>query len=433
MTILRIVAIVAIFAVACAGWMVLGTATSLRSESLSERLCGHVETLWGSQLVQQAPSFLASKSAGAKTAGDPAAGALGDDLPEAVLPASSVVRVQLTLDYRRKGLIWYPTYVCAFAGTYVVTNERSTPERVRMHVDFPSKGSTYDDFTFAIDDASPMVPIDTAAGIDADAELAPGQSRILKVGYRTRGIGQWRYQPGTHGGRVHNLDLVVTTDFKDVDYPDGALSPMASHASGSGQVLSWSTSDLITTQDIGVIIPEKLNPGPVAARITYFAPVCLLFFFVLVAAITVVKRIDIHPMHYLFVAAGFFAFHLLLAYLVDVVDIHIAFLIATVSTVSLVTCYLSAALGRRFPVDAAIGGQLFFLVLFSYSFFLKGTTGLTVAIGSVLTLAVLMALTAKLDWNEVFVIRKLAGGRGSGRASIRDAVAVPTDRLPDPA
>jgi hypothetical protein len=29
-------------------------------------------------------------------------------------------------------------------------------------------------------------------------------------------------------------------------------------------------------------------------------------------------------------------------------------------------------------------------------------TGLTVAIGSVLTLAVLMRITARVDWNEVF-------------------------------
>jgi hypothetical protein len=396
MTALRIVAIIAVFCVACAGWMALGTATSLRSDSSSERLGGHVEGLWGAPLVQQAPAF---------SLGDP-----DGDSGEPALPTSSIVRVGLTVDPRRKGLIWYPTYVCAFEGTYTVTNTGTLRQRAHVHVDFPSKGSTYEAFSFAIDGVSAIAPVDTAAGIGASADLAPGQSRTVVLGYRTRGIGQWRYQPGTHGGRVHNLDLKVTTDFSDVDYPDGALSPMTTSADAAGKTLSWTSSDLLTTQDIGVIIPQKLNPGPVAARITFFAPVCLLFFFVLVAAITVVKGIDIHPMHYLFVAAGFFAFHLLLAYLVDVVDIHIAFLIATITTITLVTTYLSAALGRRFPAHAAIVGQLFFLVLFSYSFFLKGTTGLTVAVGSVLTLAVLMALTAKLDWNDAFRSGRLPAG-----------------------
>ena len=77
-------------------------------------------------------------------------------------------------------------------------------------------------------------------------------------------------------------------------------------------------------------------------------------------------------------------------------------IMAALTSVVLVTSYLSAALGGKFPWKVAVGGQLFFLVLFSYSFFLKGTTGLTVAIGSVVTLAVLMRVTAKVDWDEVF-------------------------------
>jgi inner membrane protein involved in colicin E2 resistance len=117
--------------------------------------------------------------------------------------------------------------------------------------------------------------------------------------------------------------------------------------------------------------------------------------------------IEIHPMHYLFVAAGFFSFHLLLAYLVDHVGVHPSFLISGLISVFLVTSYLSAALGRRFPWRIAAAGQLFYLILFSYSFFLKGMTGLTVAIGSVVTLAVLMKVTAHLNWNEVFS-RRLA-------------------------
>ena len=53
-------------------------------------------------------------------------------------------------------------------------------------------------------------------------------------------------------------------------------------------------------------------------------------------------------------------------------------------------------------------GQLFFLVLFSYSFFIKGINGLTVAIGSVVTLAILMRVTATLDWNNRNQILQMA-------------------------
>ena len=41
-------------------------------------------------------------------------------------------------------------------------------------------------------------------------------------------------------------------------------------------------------------------------------------------------------------------------------------------------------------------------VLFSNAFFFEGYTGLTVTLGAVVTLFVLMQITAKVDWAEVF-------------------------------
>ena len=142
-----------------------------------------------------------------------------------------------------------------------------------------------------------------------------------------------------------------------------------------------------------------------AARMTFFAPVCLLFFFVLITAICVVYRIDIHPMHYLFVNAGFFAFHLLFAYTIDVINVHLAFFLSSLVSVLLVVSYLVKALGKTFPWRIAALGQLIYLVLFSYSFFIDGMTGLTVTIASIVTLAVLMRITAETNWSEVFVRR----------------------------
>ena len=216
------------------------------------------------------------------------------------------------------------------------------------------------------------------------------------------GLGHWYYQLAAWSGRVQGLDLTVTTNFEAIDFPEGSLSPMTIERRQHATTLRWTADDLITRQNVGVTMPEKINPGPVSARMSFFAPVCLLFFFVLITALSVLKRINIHPMHYLFVTAGFFAFHLLFAYLVDLINIHVAFIASSVTSVALVVLYLATALGRQFPWKIAAAGQLFYLVLFSYSFFLEGMTGLTVTIGSVLTLAVLMKLTARLDWNELF-------------------------------
>jgi hypothetical protein len=389
MSVKRIVAIAAIFLLATAGWFVLGAATAIRSDEFGSRLGEQVQDLWGAPLAQQAPSFVVEIP--------------GSERVRYVLPTKNDIRVDLNTDYRRKGLVWYPTYVCRFAGSYTISNEEEVAQKVRLHFDFPAKDGTYDEFAVSIDGKSLRSPVNTAEGINEMIEVAPGQDVAFQVGYVTRGIREWRYKVNPSVGRVRNLALIVHTDFNRVDYPDGCLSPMSSEAaSEGGAILTWQASDLITKEDVGVIIPEKLNPGPLTSRITFFAPVCLIFFFVLVATINIVGKVNIHPMHYLFVAAGFFAFHLLLAYMAGLINIHLAFAIAALVSVVLVTGYLSVALRHDFPWRTAAAGQVFFLVLFSYSFFLKGITGLTVAIGSVITLAALMKVTAHVDWDEVF-------------------------------
>jgi hypothetical protein len=68
----------------------------------------------------------------------------------------------------------------------------------------------------------------------------------------------------------------------------------------------------------------------------------------------------------------------------------------------LVASYLRLVVGMRFALVRAGLAQLLFLVLFSYAFFFAGYTGLTVTIGAVVTLFVLMQLTARVDWSEVF-------------------------------
>jgi inner membrane protein involved in colicin E2 resistance len=149
-------------------------------------------------------------------------------------------------------------------------------------------------------------------------------------------------------------------------------------------------------------MPEKLQPGPLAGKISFFAPVSLFFFFFLIFIITTLRGIDLHPMNYFFLAAAFFAFHLLLAYLADHVSIHTAFVICSLVSVFLVVSYLRLVVGLRFAAVEAGLAQLIYLILFSYAFFFQGFTGLAVTIGSILTLFVVMQMTGRIDWRQKF-------------------------------
>ena len=387
MTAGRITVIVLIFLLGAVGWLVLGSASWSRSHDRTSALNHAVRALWGSAIVQQAPAINLRVPGSRRTV--------------ALVPVANRIQVELALEHRRKGLIWYPTYVVAFKGRYAISNDTGIRQSARLRFPFPAAEATYEALVFLLDDRAVDVDVNTREGIRYIIPLAPGETRTFEIRYRTRGLSSWRYRLAG-GGRTKGLRLTVNTNCNEVDFPEESLSPMEVEQLDGGQRLLWESADLVTHQDIGITMPERINPGPLAARMSFFAPVCLLFFFVLISTICILRGIDIHPMHYLFVNAGFFAFHLVFAYLVDLIDVHLAFGAAAVTSVTLVVSYLAAALGRRFPWRAAALGQIFYLVVFYYSFFLQGMTGITVTIASVITLAVLMRMTVYLNWDRVF-------------------------------
>jgi inner membrane protein involved in colicin E2 resistance len=191
------------------------------------------------------------------------------------------------------------------------------------------------------------------------------------------------------------------TNFNDIDIPAGSESPTSRDSiKGGGWNLQWDYQDLIGANSVSMDMPAATNPGPVATRITFFAPVSLVFFFAIILIVGSIQGVNLHPVNYFLLAAGCFAFQLLFVYLVDLISVHLAFAISAAVSLLLVTGYLTGVAGFRFARISAIA-QFAFMVLFSYSFFFEGLTGITITVGAIITLALLMGFTAKTDWSEV--------------------------------
>src|SRR5260370_11611406 len=221
--------------------------------------------------------------------------------------------------------------------------------------------------------------------------MEAGAKSVLHAAYRSQGLDSWRYtfaRASADGGakeisQAHDFHLLVKTDFSGFDFPDNSLSPTEKRQTGKGWDLRWDYQNLVSGYDIALTMPEKLQPGPLAGEISYFAPVSLLFFFFIVFILSEMRGIELHPMNYFFLASAFFAFHLLLAYLVDHISIHLAFAISSVVSILLVVSYLRLVVNLRFAlVDAGLA-QLIYLVLFSYAFFFAGFTALAVTVGAI--------------------------------------------------
>ncbi len=303
-------------------------------------------------------------------------------------------------------MLWYATYGVTFAATYEFANLENVPRDIKVALPFPAERAVFDDLRFELVGAQWLSPPAPGEGkITGWTRLAPGERVTLRVGYRSQGLDRWAYKFGSGVAEVKNFKLAMRTDFNAIDFPDEAISPTAKQRIENGWALTWEYRRLVSGVNIAMAMPEKLQPGPLASQISLFAPVSLFFFIVVLLTIGVVRNVDIHPMHFFFVAAAFFAFHLLFAYLADQVSIHVAFGIAAAVSMLLTISYLRIVFGAAFAFLAAGTAQLVYLVLFSYAFFFKGLTGLAITIGAIATLFVLMQVTARVNWNAVFAGR----------------------------
>lgn len=409
----RLIAIGFIFVCTSIAWAILAGVTAGRTHVADSGLRSQVQHLWGMPQVQQPPTataFLRSKRKVERLEdGKKIVEMVEDVTKQRIGMESSNIRAALALKHRQKGLLWYSTYAVDFDATYAIVNDSPAKREFEIALPFPAKRAVFDDLRFELE-GKPWVaaPAPGDDRIMGRVDLEPGERVVLRAGYRSQGLDRWSYSFGDGITEVRNFRLALGTNFVDIDFPEDSISPAQKERSGQGWQLVWEFRRLVSGITIGIVMPEKLQPGPLASQIAAFAPVSLFFFIVVLLTIGVVRGVELHPMHFFFLSAAFFAFHLLFAYLADQVSIHAAFVVAALVSLALVTSYLRLVVGSRFAFLAVGTAQLVYLVLFSYAFFFKGLTGLAVTVGATVTLFVLMQVTARINWNEIFAPRKEA-------------------------
>lgn len=405
----RIIAIGFIYLSISVAWLILGQTIHLRTQEQDGKLKDAVGQLWGTAQTQQTPQVYRLERV---TRVEP--GANGQTVTRTVDEKhfhslkSSRIEVDLSLEHRRKGLLWYSTYQVEFASTYTLANPMDRSLTLYFDLELPAHRAVYDDFTLTVD-GQRVADVPVRAGhLVQPVDLAPDQAVPVHLSYRSRGLDQWRYSFGEDVNQVTDFELMMRTDFDAIDFPAESVSPTSKTRTGDAWTLKWRYDHLLTGVDLGMIMPARLNPGPWVRQVVLAAPISLFLFFFLLFVFTTVRRIDLHPMHFFFIGAAFFSFHLLLAYLVDHMLIHYAFVLASAVSIFLVISYMRLVLGARLAFVEIGAGQFIYLVLFSYTFFFSGYTGLAITLLCIATLFAAMQYTGRTNWNTVFE-RKTAG------------------------
>ena len=215
----RIAPIVLIYLCAAAIWISLGTNVERRTEEYDRKLRGAVGELWGTTQRQEAPTISCKDAT-----------KWGDS---STLQATTLA-VDLNLEHRQKGLLWYSTYRVKFEGQYQIANTTNSRQKVNIEFKFPSMKAIYDDVKLLV--AGKEVPdLPLRKGIlTRELSLAPGQIEHVEVRYATNGMDEWWYDFGSNVRQVKNFSLTMNTDFDQIDFPENSVSPTTKEKTAKG-------------------------------------------------------------------------------------------------------------------------------------------------------------------------------------------------------
>ncbi|MGB5153391.1 MAG: inner membrane CreD family protein, partial [Candidatus Sulfotelmatobacter sp.] len=295
----QILALAFIFVCTSIAWVILGATIFSRTYGSNEQLQGRVASTWGTSQQQSPPTatYTTTDAVNSTTVenGKVIIHSKTEHWQVPMPVQASRIHVNLRLIPRQKGLLWYSTYAVEFAGDYAFRNNTAEAQTVDFRLKFPAQKAIYDGLQMKVNQQAVALAAD-AQGTVGQATVGPGETASLHVAYRSQGLDSWCYQLGDGIAQARDFVLTMQTNFRDIDFADDTLSPTSKELVSGGWQLTWQYSNLVSGFQIGMTMPQKLQPGPLAGEISYAAPVSLFFFFFLMFIITTLRNIDLHPM-----------------------------------------------------------------------------------------------------------------------------------------
>ena len=234
----RIAAITFIFLCTTVAWAILGATIFQRTYDSGSFSDTRVESTWGAPQSQSPPQASFDQQVPkkqTKTENGKTTETVTQETETTQLPLeSSRINVDLNLEHRQKGLLWYSTYKVAFDGAYSFRNPSDKDQDVIFRLNFPTAQAIYDDLVFTVDGTA--APLTNGKNTASGTVVVKAKSTaLLKVAYKSQGLNDWRYsfagqtsdtgQSAGNVAHVRDFSLNMTTNFTDIDFPDNTLSP----------------------------------------------------------------------------------------------------------------------------------------------------------------------------------------------------------------
>lgn len=151
----NLIAIAFIYGCCCIAWMVLGGTVVQRTHQQDRTLSAAVGSLWGGEQIQPAPTLQRIRqvedTVTREQDGETVTETLTRTEYDPIALAGTTLDVDLALEHRRKGLVWYPTYHVGLDGRYRLINDTEETATYRFTYRFPQEATVFDNVQLVVD------------------------------------------------------------------------------------------------------------------------------------------------------------------------------------------------------------------------------------------------------------------------------------------
>lgn len=366
-------------------WMMFGLRLEDRTYKASYQQLASVKQIWGGNLAQPMPSVRYKRS-----------GSDVSRLSRGEIEQAKLV-VDLRMDYRKKGLVYYTGYNVDFLGQYQVRN----PENEKIYLSFifpyPTRAGEglLRDVKLLIngeedrDDTEYQPNLALWTGV-----LEPEQILEFSLRYQGRGLDQFIH--GFEAGhQINNFSATLRVHgAKELDYPVATMPPTEPpEDTEDGKILTWKLDRTQTQLNLGVILPDRLNVEQQLGVMSFRAPFFFLLFLVSVALIIHLAK---HPPRFMPLAIlsfTYFLFYPLFAYLLMYINLVLALALSFTAIGLMIFNYARLLYGVPIALAIALAYTLYGGVT-TIAALLPSYTGLILTIEGVVIMGMVMQVFA---------------------------------------
>lgn len=334
--------------------------------------------------------------------------------------------VNVWMNYRRKGLAWYPCFETNCRFKYRVVNFSGREVKAVFDFPLPAEQGLIDKLTVLIDGKpagaraaatraapaaeeraatspahEPVVQpppcriVATGSKLTWGLPMAAGKAYEIVISYHSRGMDYLKFNPGA-GRELRKYRLKMRCRGirrQDLNYPIGCMTPTLIKSAGEDTLLEWTLDSAFTRLGMGLIVPKKQQAGYYIGRILAAAPWGLILLLTMVLVTRLATGRGVRWVTLTVLALGHHLHYLLTGHLADSVGLGGALAISAAALTGLMALMEFAFSDR--PVAA---GTVAFFALFATAYPLLRITschGLLMTILYVLLLGYVVVLLVR--------------------------------------